>query len=80
MLALQVITSRDIQSLFLAALLFVFVIALAVYFRRQIRNLLNAREWRIFIKLVGILVLALLLIFTSIAVEFPAEKFIYGRF
>ena len=80
MLALQVITSRDIQSLFIAALLFVFVIAVGVYFRRQIRNLLNAREWRIFFKLVGILVLALLLIFTSIAVEFPAEKFIYGRF
>ena len=80
MLALQVITSRDIQSLFIAALLFVFVAALSVYFRRQIRNLLNAREWRIFFKLLGILVLALLLIFTSIAVEFPAEKFIYGRF
>ena len=80
MLALQVITSRDIQSLVVAATLFLCLVALALIFRRSIKGLLDEREWRIFFKLAGILVLGLLLVFTNIAVEFPAEKFIYGRF
>jgi hypothetical protein len=80
MLALQVVTSRDIRSLIVAALLFVCLATAAILLRRQLKGLLTPREWRIFFKLVGILVLALLLVFTSIAVEFPAEKFIYGRF
>ncbi|HEV7890123.1 MAG TPA: hypothetical protein VGP08_05770 [Pyrinomonadaceae bacterium] len=80
MLALQVITSRDLQSLALAAAMFVALAALALVFRRRLAGLLNAREWRVFFKLVAIVVMALLLVFTSIAVEFPAEKFIYGRF
>jgi O-antigen ligase len=80
MLALQVITGRDIQSLVVAALLCLGLLAVALLFRRRLRGLLNEREWRIFFKLVAILVLGLLLVFTSIAVEFPAEKFIYGRF
>ena len=80
MLALQVITSRDIKSLILAALLFVCLAACALIFRRRLKALLTAREWRIFFKLVGIMALGLLLILTNIAVEFPAEKFIYGRF
>jgi hypothetical protein len=79
-LLLQVITSRDLQSLALAALLFVGLAATAFIFRRRLRGLLTAREWRVFFKLVAIVVMALLLVFTSIAVEFPAEKFIYGRF
>jgi hypothetical protein len=78
--ALQVITSRDLQSLALAAALFVAFAVVAVVFRRRLRGLLTAREWRVFFKLVAIVVMALLLVFTSIAVEFPAEKFIYGRF
>ena len=80
MLALQVITSRDLQSLALAAAMFVALAALALVFRRRLKGLLTAREWRVFFKLVAIVVMALLLVFTSIAVEFPAEKFIYGRF
>jgi len=71
MLLLQVITSRDVQSLALAA---------ALFFRRRLVGLLTEREWRVFFKLVAIIFMALLLVFTSIAVEFPAEKFIYGRF
>lgn len=78
--ALQVITSRDLQSLALAAALFVGLCVVGVIFRRRLARLLNAREWRVFFKLVAIVVMALLLVFTSIAVEFPAEKFIYGRF
>lgn len=77
---LQVITSRDLQSLAVAAALFLGLAALAFVFRRRLRGLLDAREWRVFFKLVAIVVMALLLVFTSIAVEFPAEKFIYGRF
>jgi len=80
MLLLQVITSRDIQSLALAAALFVGLAASAFIFRRRLRALLTPSEWRVFFKLVAIVVMALLLVFTSIAVEFPAEKFIYGRF
>ena len=80
MFALQVITSRDIRSLLIAALLFVIVAAIGLWWRRQIRSLLTEHEWRIFFKLAAILVLALLIYFTSISVQFPAEKFIYGRF
>lgn len=79
-LLLQVITSRDLQSLALAAALFLGLAALAFVFRRGLAGLLTAREWRVFFKLVAIVVMALLLVFTSIAVESPAEKFIYGRF
>ncbi len=80
MFAFQVITSRDIQSLLIAAGMFLGAALIALYFRRRLQSFLTAREWLIFFQLVGIVVLALLLIFTSIAVEFPAEKFIYGRF
>jgi hypothetical protein len=80
MFALQVITSRDIRSLLIAALLFVIVAAIGLLLRPQIRSLLTAREWRIFFKLAAILGLMLLLYFTSISVQFPAAKFIYGRF
>ena len=79
-LLLQVITSRDLQSLALAAALFVGLAAAVFVFRRRLGGLLTGREWRVFLKLVAIVVMALLLVFTSIAVEFPAEKFIYGRF
>ena len=78
--ALQVITSRDLQSLALAAALLVGLVVVGFIFRRRLAGLLNAREWRVFLKLVAIVVMALLLVFTSIAVEFPAENFIYGRF
>jgi hypothetical protein len=69
-----------LQSLALAAVLFVGLAAAAFIFRRRLKGLLTAREWRIFFKLVAIVAMALLLVFTGIAVEFPAEKFIYGRF
>ncbi len=80
MFALQVVTARDIQSVAIAAAMLLLVSLAALYFRRGLRNYLTAREWRICLKLIGVVVLALLLIFTNIAVEFPAEKFIYGRF
>jgi hypothetical protein len=80
MFAFQVITSRDLQSLVIATALILFAAGVAVFFRRRLKNFLTGNEWRIFFKLVAIVVLALLLIFTSIAVEFPAAKFIYGRF
>ena len=79
-LAFQVITSRDIKSLLLAGLLLAGLALAALIFRRRLTALLTPKEWRIFFKLVGILIFGLLLVFTSIAVEFPAEKFIYGRF
>jgi hypothetical protein len=80
MLLFQVITSRDIQSLLFAALMVAVLVAVAVIFRERLGNVLTRREWTVFAKLVGIVVMALLLIFTSIAVEFPAQQFIYGRF
>jgi hypothetical protein len=79
-LLFQVITSRDLQSLALAGAMLVCLVVVGVIFRRRLAGLLTAREWRVFFKLVAIVVMALLLVFTSIAVEFPAEKFIYGRF
>jgi len=80
MFALQVVTSRDIQSLAIAGALLLVVALAAFVFRGRLKNLMTAREWRICFKLIGIVVFALLLIFTNLAVEFPAEKFIYGRF
>ena len=80
LLALQVVTTRDIQSLFVAGLMLLCILAAGVIFRRRLKRLLTPGEWRVFFKLVAIIVMALLLVFTSIAVEFPAEKFIYGRF
>ena len=80
MFALQVVTTRDIQSLCVALGLLAVLIVAGAIFRRQIKSLLTTREWRIFFQLVAIVVLALLLYFTSISVQFPAEKFIYGRF
>jgi hypothetical protein len=80
MFAFQVVTARDIQSLVIAAALILSVALVAIYFRQRLRNFLTGSEWRIFFKLVGIVVLAMLLLFTSIAVEFPAAQFIYGRF
>ncbi len=80
MFAFQVITSRDVQSvLIVAAVLFVFVVT-GIYFRKRIKGLLNQKEWRIFFQLIAIVIMALLLVLTGIAQEFPAEKFIYGRF
>jgi hypothetical protein len=78
--AFQVVTTRDIQSLLVAGLMLIFIVVAAVIFRRRLKGLLTPGEWRVFFKLVAIIVMALLLVFTSIAVEFPAEKFIYGRF
>jgi hypothetical protein len=80
LLVLQVVTTRDIRSLFAAGLMLLFILAVGVIFRRRLKGLLTPGEWRVFFKLVAIIVMALVLIFTSIAVEFPAEQFIYGRF
>ena len=43
-------------------------------------RLLNDREWLIASKLIGIALLAFILYQTAIALDFPAQSFIYGRF
>jgi hypothetical protein len=48
--------------------------------RRWFAELLTPREWMVLFKLLAIAVLLFVLIYTKIAVEFPAEQFIYGRF
>lgn len=80
MFALQVITSRDVQSVLITAAVLVVFAVIGICFRKRIKGLLNQKEWRIFFQLIAILIMALLLVFTGIAREFPAEKFIYGRF
>lgn len=43
-------------------------------------GLLNRQEWLIASKIVGILLLGFVLYQSAIVFDFPAEKFIYGRF
>jgi hypothetical protein len=80
MFAFQVITSRDVQSVLIAGVVLVLFAGLGIYFRQRIKTLLTEREWRILFRLIAIVIMALILVFTNIAAEFPAEKFIYGRF
>lgn len=76
----MVITSRDQVFLAVIAVAVVASVLLALVFRRQIAKLLTPVEWRIFGKLVAIIVLVLVLLLMDISLRFPAEMFTYGRF
>jgi hypothetical protein len=41
---------------------------------------LTPREWMVLFKIIAIAILLFVLVYTKVAVEFPAEQFIYGRF
>lgn len=76
----MVITSRDQVFIVVVAVAIVAVVVLGVVFRRHATKLLTPLEWRIFGKLVAILVLVLVLLLMDISLRYPAEMFTYGRF
>lgn len=76
----MVITSRDQVFLAVIVVAIVAVVLLALVFRKHATKLLTPPEWRIFGKLVAILVLVLVLLLMDISLRYPAEMFTYGRF
>lgn len=47
---------------------------------RGISSLLLPEEWNILVKLVAVIMLSAVLVIGKIALDFPAESFLYGRF
>lgn len=47
---------------------------------RGISSLLLPEEWKILAKLVAVVLLSAILVIGKIALDFPAESFLYGRF
>ena len=75
-----VFTGQDARA-FLVLLVSMAVLGVCAFFlRRRLAGLLTAREWRIALKLQGIVLMVLLLMMMNISLEYPAEMFIYGRF
>ncbi len=73
-------TSRDL-FLLLGLLAFVLVtFGVGFMWRARIAGLLTKREWIVFAKIVGIVVMVFLLYLVKISRAFPPEMFIYGRF
>ena len=74
------LSPRDLLFAAVGLLLVVGLLAAAFRLRTRLRSLLTDREWRLLFEVVAIVLLGALLVFTDIAVELPAELFIYGRF
>jgi hypothetical protein len=47
---------------------------------RLVSRLLEPAEWRLLSKIVAIVLLSAILVVGKIALDFPAESFLYGRF
>lgn len=47
---------------------------------RCVSGLLLPEEWRLLAKLVAVVLLSVILVIGKIALDFPAESFLYGRF
>ena len=66
--------------LLLVAALFGLGLHLEVRRGRLVSRLLEPAEWRLLIKIVAIVLLTAILVVGKIALDFPAESFLYGRF
>jgi len=76
----MVVTPRDL-ALVLGLLLVVLAAGIAAFHqRKRIAGILGPSEWVVLGKILAILVMLWLLMAFDIATEFPAERFIYGRF
>jgi hypothetical protein len=64
---------------FLAVL---FGLGLHLEWRREhlISRLLEPAEWKLLFKLAAIVLLSMILVVGKIALDFPSESFLYGRF
>ncbi len=47
---------------------------------RCVSGLLLPEEWKILAKLLAVVLLSVILVIGKIALDFPAESFLYGRF
>ena len=66
--------------LLLVAALFGLGLHLEVHRGRLVSHLLELAEWRLLAKIVAIVLLSAILVVGKIALDFPAESFLYGRF
>jgi hypothetical protein len=66
--------------LLLLAALFGLGLHLEVHRERLVSRLLEPAEWRLLSKIVAIVLLSAILVVGKIALDFPAESFLYGRF
>jgi hypothetical protein len=62
------------------AVLFGMGLYLEVRCGRMISRLLEPAEWKLLSKLAAIALLSAILVVGKIALDFPAESFLYGRF
>jgi hypothetical protein len=47
---------------------------------RCVSGLLQPGEWKLLVKLAAIVLLSVILVIGKIALDFPSESFLYGRF
>ena len=73
-------TGRDLAFLAVFCLFWLVGLGFLWAARARIRGYLSPREWRVFGKVVAILVFLFLLMLTHIVSELPASLFLYGRF
>lgn len=78
------IVSSDLIPFFYLLPFLAALAGLGVYFElrcgRCISGLLLPEEWKILAKLVAVVLLSVILVIGKIALDFPAESFLYGRF
>lgn len=80
---MNLVSSDLIPALYLMpflAVLFGMGLYLEVRRGRMISRLLDPAEWRLLSKLAAIALLSAILVVGRIALDFPAETFLYGRF
>jgi hypothetical protein len=55
-------------------------VVLEVRYGRCVSGLLQPGEWKLLAKLAAIVLLCVILVVGDIALDFPSERFLYGRF
>lgn len=78
------LVSSDLIPAFYLLLLLAAISGLGLYLEvrrgRLVSRLLEPAEWRLLSKIVAIVLLSAILVVGKIALDFPAESFLYGRF
>ncbi len=80
---MNLVSSDLVPALYLMpflAVLFGMGLYLEVHCGRMISRLLEPAEWKLLSKLAAIALLSAILVVGKIALDFPAESFLYGRF
>lgn len=80
---MNLVTTDLLPFLYLLPFLAVFVgfcVYLELYCSHSISGLLKLEEWKLLAKLIVIILLLAIIIIGKIALDFPSESFLYGRF